>query len=412
MSKHRKWILPILVLAISGVTAVALVKSRPPVSRAEVETVPPLVRVRTVALRDTALDVHAQGTVLPRTETTLVAQVAGVVTAVSTTFEVGGFVRRGDVLVTLDRRDYDLAVRRAEAQVAQARLGLAREEAEKRVAIQEWRSLGTDATPDPLVLRTPQIAQAQAAVAAAEADLDKTRLDLERTEIRAPFAGRVRATQVDRGQFVGPGTPVGVVHAIDYAEVRLPVADDQLAFLDLPATYSDGAGARGPAVTLSSRFAGAVHSWQGRIVRTEGELDPSSRMLTLVARVERPYDRPRDGSERPPLRVGLYVDAAIEGKRATATTILPRAALRVRDGVASTDGTGQVLVVEDGRLRFRDVGVVRIDGDDVVIDRGLSDGDHVCVSLLDVVVDGMAVRTVEDDAEPGATPRVAVEAAS
>ncbi len=392
----KKAIIPVVIILLSALATRALVRSRPEVETQEVEALATLVRVMEVARQDLAFDVRAQGTVLPRTETTLIAQVAGEVTRVSADFETGGFFSRGEVLVELDPRDYRVAVRRARAQVAQARLQVVQQEAEAQVAIEEWQQLG-EGEPSALVAREPQVAQARAGLEAAEAELEKAELDLERARIRAPFDGRVRAKRVGRGQFLTPGAPLATIHATDYAEVRLPVADDQLAYLDLPFAYRTAARATGPEVTLRARFGRTLHSWQGRIVRSEGELDSRSRMLNLVARVEDPYAAPegrkRDDAaagdpERPPLAVGLFVEAEIEGRPAAGVVVLPRSALRPEGD------RHQVLVVDgDSRLRFRDVEVLRLEGERAVIGDGLSAGETVCVSPLDVATDGMKVRT-------------------
>ena len=391
--KLKKLLIPLAVILVSALATRALVKSRPQVETRDVETLAPLVRVAEIAREDLTFDVRAQGTVLPRTETTLIAQVAGTVTSTSPDFETGGFFSRGEVLVTLDARDYEVAVRRARAQLAQARLALTQQEAEAEVAVEEWRQLGEGGEPPALVAREPQVAQARAGLEAAEAELEKAELDLERTRIRAPFDGRLRSKRVDLGQFLTPGAPLATIHATDYAEIRLPVPDDQLAFLDLPFAYRTATRAPGPEVTIRARFGRREHVWQGRIVRTEGELDPRSRMLNLVARVEDPYEAGAGDPERPPLVVGLFVEAEIRGREAPGVIVLPRSALR------SGAGGDQVLVVDDDdRLRFRNVEVVRLDGERAVIGSGLAAGERLCVSPLDVVTDGMQVRTVAAEA--------------
>lgn len=392
--KTKQILISVAIVLLSALAAAALVRSRPEVETQKVEPIAPLVRVLTAERTDVPLDVKAQGTVLPRTEAELVAQVAGEVVATSPDFVAGGFFARGEMLLRLDARDYELAVERANAQIAQAEVQLALEEAEANVAREEWAELG-EGEPGPLVLREPQTAQARANLAAARAALQKAQLDLDRTKIRAPFAGRVRAKRVDLGQYVAPGTPLASIHAIDFAEVRLPVADDQLAYLDLPLAYRDARDAEGgPDVVLEARFGRERHAWQGRIVRTEGELDPRTRMLNLVARVEDPYGRSGEDPDRPPLAVGLFVEATIDGRLAEDVFVLPRAALRPGAG-----GPDQVLVVDDGRLRFRDVSVLRLTEQRAILDAGLEPGEQVVVSPLDVVSDGMRVRTVDAAAD-------------
>ena len=353
------------------------------------EVPPPLVRVQTVELEDLQLVVPAQGTVAPRTESTLVAQVAGQITRVSPAFANGGFFEKGDVLLTIDPRDYEVAVAQANVQVAQAKLRLAREAEEGAIARDEWQRLG-DGEPTALVLREPQIAEARATLAAAEGMLVRARLNLERTQIRAPYPGRVRAKSADVGQYVNPGSPVGRIYAVDYAEVRLPVPDDQLAYLTVPLSFRNRADAKGPDVRFYATFAGREHTYMGRIVRVEGEIDPRSRMVTLVGRVDNPY-RQR-APNRPPLAVGMFVTAEILGHRAEEVAVIPRVALRDKD---------RVLVVIENRLYYRAIDVLRADAETVVVKAGLNSGDQLCVSPLDTVVDGMSVRITT---QPGGTP--------
>lgn len=387
-----KIVLPLLLLVVGGVAAALLVGARDPVVTEVAPTPVPLVRVLEVEPRDHTVVVTAQGSVLPPKEATLAAQVAGEIVAVGKDFVAGGLFRRGQMLVRLEARDYELAVETAKAEVAQVDLELARERAEARLATEEWRDLGTGGEPDPLVLRIPQIARLEASRRAAEARVARAQLDLERTVVRAPFEGRIRAVHVGRGQFVAPGTGLATIHSTDYAEVRLPVVDDELAFLDLALN----AGVGNPEVELAAEFAGRSSSWRGRIVRSEGELDPRTRMINLIARVEDPYGRSRSNVDRVPMPIGLFVDAAIRGRTLTAVVTVPRSALR-----REPRGEGHhVLVVDDEeRLRFRPVSVLRIAGDEAIVDDGLVAGERVVISNLEIVVDGMAVR-VADEAVP------------
>ena len=402
LEKHmnrKKILFPILVLFLGALSTyvvmlmggkkiVVTIKNRE-IAQVRPEVPPPLVRVQTVELEDLQLVVPAQGTVAPRTESTLVAQVAGQITRVSPAFANGGFFEKGAVLLTIDPRDYEVAVAQANVQVAQAKLRLAREEEEGAIARDEWQRLG-DGEPTALVLREPQIAEARATLAAAEGALARAHLNLERTQIRAPYPGRVRAKSADVGQYVNPGSPVGRIYAVDYAEVRLPVPDDQLAYLTVPLSFRNRADAKGPNARFYATFAGREHAYMGRIVRVEGEIDPRSRMVTLVGRVDNPY-RQRD-SNRPPLAVGMFVTAEILGHRAEEVAAIPRVALRGKD---------RVLVVIENRLYYRAIDILRADAATVVVKAGLNSGDQLCVSPLDTVVDGMRVRVTT---QTGGTP--------
>jgi RND family efflux transporter MFP subunit len=309
---------------------------------------------------------------------------------VSPNFVSGGFFEKGEVLLKIDSHDYEQALVRARSEVANAKLRLAQEEAEFRVAHDEWNDLGKgEATP--LTLREPQLLNAKAAVAAAEANMVTAERNLDRTQIRAPYVGRVRRKNVDVGQFVTIGGPIGNIYAIDYAEIRLPLPDRDLAYLDLPLVFrGENKNKKGPKVLLRANFAGEIHEWEGRIVRTEGEIDPTSRMIHAVAQVANPYGRGKDPG-RPPLAVGLFVEAEIEGQHVEQVVILPRAALR---------GESQVLVVDgEDRLRFRDIDPLRVTREEIVVRSGLSRGERVCLSPLEAVTDGMKVRAHDSDTQ-------------
>lgn len=384
MNRALRVLLPLGLIALGALGAVAMInsRSRPEVRQLEVPV--PLVRVQTVELRDVQLVVRSQGTVSPRTESTLVAEIAGRVTWVASSFASGGFFEEHDVLLKIDAHDYRQAVVQASAAVARAELRLAREQAEADVARAEWSDLG-QGTPTSLTLHEPQLADAAAALEAARAGLGQAQRDLERTRIRAPYAGRIRHKQVDVGQYVTPGTPLATVYAVDSAEIRLPLADDELAYVDLPLGYrGESDRPAGPRVLLRAHFAGRTHEWEGRIVRTEGEIDPRSRMIHAVVRVDDPYARGGD-PRRPPLAVGLYVEAEILGRVARQVAVLPRLALH---------GENQLLVVsDDDRLHFRTVEILRMTGDELIVSAGLQAGERICLSPLAAVTEGMRVRS-------------------
>ncbi|MCZ6766912.1 MAG: efflux RND transporter periplasmic adaptor subunit [bacterium] len=385
--KKLKVVLPIAILFLGIAGTVAIIKSRSPVPTKPPEEYAPLVRVMTVELTTHHMVVTAYGTVKPRTESVLVSEVSGRVTYVSATFAEGGFFEAGDALVRVDPRDHELAVVIAKSQVAQARVRAELEEAQAEVAREEWKTLGAGKT-SPLATRELQLQEAIAALASAEAGLERAQRTLDRTQIRAPFAGRVRQTMVDRGQFVSPGTPVATIYAVDYVEVRLPIPDHELAYLDLPINYrGDQDRKTGPEVTLRAEFAGSRHSWSGRIVRVEGEIDPVSRMVHVIAQVDDPYARTGPDEDPMPLAIGLFVEAEISGHELSDVVVLPRTAVR-RD---------QTVLVVDGedRVRFRPVEVIRLSGSEAVIGGGLESGERVCVSVIEAATDGMKVRTLD-----------------
>jgi RND family efflux transporter MFP subunit len=307
---------------------------------------------------------------------------------VSPAFRDGGFFRKDEVLIRIEKEDYELARTRANALVSQAQARLDRELAEAEVAKKEWAEFGKGEAPA-LVLREPQLAEARAALAAANASLAAAELDLGRTEIRAWFDGRVRQESVEVGQFLMAGARVATVHATDFAEVRLSIPDDQLAYLDLPmlrGTAADSEPVDLIPVRLSTDISGTEFSWNGVIARTEAEVDPRTRVIQCVARVEDPYARGEPS--RPPLMIGMYLKAEIPGRELKGIATVPRAALRGRD---------QVLVVDaENRIRWRRVEVLRKEGTRILIESGLSAGERVCLTDLAVAIEGMKVR-VEDE---------------
>jgi len=407
-SVDRKVWLPLAILAAGAVGVAVLMLTSPRIEPAAPDVEAPLVRTVRVEPRPVQFTVRAHGTVVPRTESELVPQVSGEAVWVSPALVSGGFFEADQPLVRIDRRDYEADLESARAGVARAEseYGRATKERERQQRLAD-RSVASESRIDDA---ENAYRAAKAALREAKARLDRAERDLERTELRAPYAGRVRTKRVDVGQFVSRGVAIASLYAVDYAEVRLPIPDRELAYVDLPLIYRPQAGSEagaetvaqnGSPVRLRAEFAGQEYVWSGRIVRTEGEIDPKSRMVHAVARVEDPYVR-EAGSERPPLAVGLFVEAEILGRRVGAAVTLPRAALRrdeSRPGEPSRDRDGHfVLVVTDeSRLEFRPVEVLRSERERVVIGSGLASGERVCVSPLRAPVDGMAVRVAGED---------------
>ena len=387
MRRFLKILLPIAIVITGLLGGVALVVTRDDVATSPPEPLARLVRVMDVSPGTVRLRVTTHGTVAPRTESDLVPEVSGPIVWRSSSFVSGGFFEAGDPLVRIDERDYQVALELARANLARAESELERERKElKREQNLAQKNIASTSQLD-IALTAERVASA--ALRYARASLDKAERDVTRTELRAPFTGRVRQQMADVGQFVNRGAPIARLYATDYAEIRLPISDHELAFLDLPLWYRNGeTDAEGPTVELSAHFAGAEHAWTGYVVRTEGEIDPKSRMIHVIARVDDPYRR---SGERPPLAVGLFVEAQIVGREVEDVLTVPRAAMR------STDQ----LVVADAkdRLRFRPAQIVRAKRDQVVIRAELEPGDRVIVSSLEAAVDGMRIRTAADGGE-------------
>lgn len=377
----------VLGLGVLAITAVFIAKPKP--ERKPVEVPKPAVSVVEARPSDINISVETQGTVTPKREIDLVPEVSGKVTFVSDVFIAGGFFEQGDLLIQIDARDYEFAVTRAEAQLASASQRLALEQAEADQARRDWAQLGEEGKPTPLVLREPQLADARAQLAAAQAQLDDARLDLERTRIRAPFPGRVREQAVDIGQYVTPGVPLGRVYSTDVVEIRLPLTDRQIGYLGLP--HTPHRNAEPVQVIIKARFAGEDHEWDALIYRTEGAIDPRSRVLYAVAEVVDPFGLQAETAVSAPLSVGLFVEAEIMGRRYENIFVLPREALKELDQL--------ILVNAEGKLEFQTVEVLRSTATAAYIQSGLIEGDLVMSSTLENPVDGMAVQVIGQDAD-------------
>jgi RND family efflux transporter MFP subunit len=382
MSPRSKLLLPAAVTLVGLALAYAIVtgKSRP-------EPVPPstplapVVSVVPAVPVDLLLTVNTQGTVQPRREINIVSQVGGLVEAVDAHFTDGSFFDKGVELVKVEDADYRFARIRAEARVADAAQLVAQEKGRGRQAAREWRDLGNDEANE-LFLRKPQLEGAEAALRAAQADLDQARLNVQRTSISVPFNGRISEKYVGLGQYITAGTPVAKVYDTDVVEVRLPLTDRQVALLDLPLNFQDhsvqGAGAK---AVLRARFGGREWQWTGRVVRTDASIDVDSRVVYAVVEVEKPFVRDPDNA-RPPLGIGLFVDAEIDGRQLQQVTTLPRNALL-------NDGT--VLLVDDeDRLQPQAVLVLKSNARQVWV-QGLDHGARVVVSQPPFAIAGMAV---------------------
>lgn len=324
-------------------------------------------------LEDVQLVVEVQGESTPSIEINLVPQVGGKIVYVSPNFIEGGIIKKGETLLRIEDSDYRVAVIRAQSQVAQAEQVLVREIAEGEIARQDWEDLGTGEA-SPLTLRVPQRQQAEAALQAANGELEGANLQLQRTYVRAPFAGRVRSKNSDIGQFVSPGFTLGRIFSTDIVQVRLPLSDSDLSRLDLPLAYVASSRKDAPQVTLSTTVAGQYQEWAGQIMRTDSTYDRQSRALFAIVEVADPYGK---GASKNgvPLAPGLFVNAAIQGRSLEGTFVIPRDGLRPDN---------EIYVVDDkGKAEIRTADVIDTYPDRAILRGGVSEGELVVLSPME-----------------------------
>lgn len=381
-------------IVAGGVALIGLMGSlRPKIEPKEIALAPPAVFYTTVDPKPATLNVFAQGEVRPRTDINLTAEVSGRIVRTSGAFVAGGAFKKGDLLVKIEDANYRVAVAAAKARMAQSQEALSREEAEADLAQKDYEALGRDVEASELTLRKPQLAQARAAFDAAKADYNGALLNLQRTELKAPFDGRVRERLAGEGQFIAPGAAIGRIFSTDVAEVRLPLPDSDLAKLGISFAFNETPETPGPKAVLSATIGGEFHEWTARIARTDGAIDPSTRQVAAIAVVDDPYGA--GASEGVPLAMGLFVDAVIEGRALDRAVVLPRTALFGRNTV--------YVIGDEDRIAAREVAVLASDRDTITLAGGLEAGERVVTSPLRGAKDGDKVTPTDTTAIPGAS---------
>ena len=383
-------IIAVLVVASGVLGVVLLIKYRKPPQREEPVVLAPLVEVEQLHVQDFQMIVRGYGTVSPRVEVEIVPEVFGKVVYVHPLLKAGGLIRAKERIIQIDPRDYELAVQQADAAVAEAQVRLDTEKAEANVARQEWEQLHPNTEPSsPLVLRDPQIRRAEASLKSAKAQLAVAELRLERTSLSLPFDVLVMNERVDLGQYVVVGQSLGSAYGIEAVQIEVPLDDDELAWFNVFDSTAQLNGSKAPAKSTTAQvkadFGGAEHIWKGRVVRTTGQVDRTSRMVSVVVEVANPFDT---SGGKPPLLPGVFTEVLIKGKILAGAVAVPRDAVRESD---------KVWAVDEDRLHIKTLEIARADKEFAYAISGLEEGAQIVVSSLDMVTEGMAVRTQADN---------------
>ncbi len=377
-TKRRLYVVLIFVVALIVAAGLASMKQPPP----KKETTDAALLVETLTLQKESIRfrISSQGTVQPLINTTLSAEVSGRIVYISDKFVAGGLFQPDEVLLEIDPTDYEVDLAQASALVKQRQIEY---EGAKKLRKSGFRA-------------EAELASAEAALAAAKSSLVRAQRNLDRTKIRLPYKGIVREKAADLGQYVNPGSRLAVTFAIETAEVRLPLTDRDLSFLDLPAyQVQSGSTQNLPEVTLSAVQKSKEVQWQARIIRTEGVVDENSRVTFAVAQVIDPYNTNQTlaATNNPILPMGTYVSAEIMGVTVDNLIKVPRSALRSQS---------QLLVVDsDNKLRIRDVDILHTDETYAYIVGGIESGERVTVTAIEAPINGMRLRTT-DGYEPPA----------
>ncbi|MGB0580441.1 MAG: efflux RND transporter periplasmic adaptor subunit [Limisphaerales bacterium] len=371
--KIFRFLIPLVIIFASLLVAKRWVDNKPEAKRWASPPATTFVDATRVSSGDYQVIIRSQGTVKARTESTLIPEIAGVVTKVSPSFLDGGFFEEGELLLQIDPSNYETALTVAQASFTDAESTFEEEKALADQALADWKRLGRTNAANPLTLRKPQLAKAQAALGSAQARVTEAERNLKRTTIHAPYAGRILTKRVDIGQYVSPGTVLANIYAVDFAEIRLPLSNRQLAHVDVPEVFRGvGTVGQGPKVELRADIGGETVKWEGSIVRSEGAVDTRSRQQFVIAQVDNPYAR--RGPDQPPLKVGMFVEASIIGTKLDNVFVIPRSALRPNDEVLTVD--------DENRLHRKQVGIVWRDKENVIVNQGLEAGTVLCQTSL------------------------------
>ena len=374
MNRYIKKYSPLIIISVSIIIFILMIRLRPEAKFEEPKIIPQLVETMVAYPSEVGAKISSQGTIRPEHEIFVTSELSGKVTWVSRNFLDGAGFKIGDTLMKIEKRDYELALISTESSLFQARLALEREEAEANLASIEWKRVGKgDASS--LTLREPQLAQARAVLAAAEAAYEQSKRNLERTSIIAPFDGRVRKKMVDLGTNLIPGSRLADIYATASFEVRLPIADKDIPFIGIPLDGTSIDPANRPEVRLSTSYGGDELNTKGSIVRSQSEIDPKTRMISVIATIPISNANSR-------FKVGMFVNAEINGLSFPGVTVVPRSA--VKDNM--------IWVVIDEKLRRKSVEVIRFEKDFAFISDGLNKNDRILITRLSSYVDGMPVR--------------------
>lgn len=376
---HRKTIIILSILGITLLIMTLLSVMRPEARKRPIPETVVKVDVTPVASADYPVIVNTNGTIQATTRGNLVSQIRGEIVRVSDNFKNGGIFKAGDILIEVDDRDYVAEVSQASAAVSQASAALRQEQALARQAKSDWERLGNSGRAPDLVVRRPQLAAAQAQMDSATARFETAQLNLERTKIKAPYDGRVINRNAVLGQYVSIGTPLAEIFSTDGVEVRLPLSQAEYSQLGLDRLNTSDINQQF-SVVLRTQLANQEHNWDAKITRTDSTFNLNTRQIDVIAEVVDPFSTK---GNRPPLKIGQFVNAQIQGQTLKNVTVVPNNALR--------EGS-YVFLSRDEVLVKVPVVVTWQDDRNALIESGLNEGDLVVTTSLNSTLAGAKVK--------------------
>jgi RND family efflux transporter MFP subunit len=374
-----KYLKPLLIIGAATLIAFVLYILGE-VSPLPVEEPAPLdVNVQILIPIDYEVKIKSTGTTTPITQTILTSEVGGEVIYRSKKFSEGSSVIIGEILAKIDDTDLQLQYKNALLQLASAEVQFAVQQAEAEIAQEAWKQVGEGAAQD-LTAKKPQLKQAKAALEVAKAQVQSAEKKLNKTEITAPYTGRIKDINIDLGSTILPGQPVGSMYTSNEIEVTLSIKDSDLRFLDIPMDGRKLNPDQKSLVVIKSLYKGEMQEWSGNLERVDGVIDPMTRMIKLIANFKNNFIE----DTKPILPIGLFVEAEVSGKRLIDVFMIPNTALTPND---------ELLVVnQDNTLEIRKVKIITKMKDHIIVKKEIKAGERVVVSKLSIATNGMLVN--------------------
>ena len=377
-----RYILPIIIVSLTAI-GIWYVKDNGPEQkkRGAGKTASIVVETQPIAPKNVQLNLHSFGQIRAKTTSTLTSQVSGLVTAVNPQFVEGAFFKKGDVLLTLDNRDFQSVINSAKAQLTQTQQDLALEKAKVNQAKADWERLNKNQPIPPLVSRTPQVVQAKAKVSTAHATYDQAILNFRRTKIKAPFDGRILSKSASIGDYINANSALASLMTSDTLQVRLSLKNSDLAFIDLPEqNIQQQLPASLPSVSFITNLI-EPQTWRGKIVRTEASIDSNSQQLFVIGEIQQPFSAQH--VDKHPLKIGQYVSADIQGKKLSNAILV---------NINNIYQDQFVFILQQGLITRRDIRILWQDDVTALIGKGLNTGDQLITSILSLDDEGSLAK--------------------